>query len=124
MENRIEFLKLEKVGDSFTGNYKGISKGKNNNFMLVFIKKNSYTTTYIDYAVTISENMKHILREANKQKDLVFDAEIKIELLEIIELKTEGHTYKKYKFIFGNGRIYEEKNFNYLDNKDINSYLE
>jgi len=119
MENRIEFIKLEKPGENFTGVYKGISKKKDGNFLLVFGNFKDYNKV-----ITISENMKYILRQANKAKDLILDCEIKLELVEIIKLKTEGYTYKKYKFTFGNGNIYEENDLNYLETKDINSYLE
>lgn len=118
MKNEVEFIKLEKAKDSFTGNYKGIAKTKNN-FWLVLkgTKKN------IDYALSISENLKHILRTANQDKNLVLDCEISIELLEIINL-TNDKTYKKFKLTFGNGVEYDENNFNYLEQKDINNFLE
>ncbi len=118
MKNEIEFIKLEKATDSFTGNYKGIAKTKNN-YWLVFKGEKKH----IDYALSISENLKHILRAANLDRNLVLDCEMSIELLEIVNL-TGDKTYKKFKLTFGNGKEYEENNFNYLESKEINNFLE
>lgn len=118
MKNEIEFIKLEKAGDSFTGNYKGIAKTKNN-FWLVFKGKKKD----VDYALSLTENLKHILRLINADKELVFDREISVKLLEIFNLADE-RTYKKHLVVLGNGKEYEENNFNFLEQKDINNFLE
>lgn len=97
METEIKFIKLEKILDSYIGNYIGISKQKNGNFLLVFRGKENKNEIIRD-VITITENMKLLLRNANKAKDLVMDCEIRIKLLQIIDLKTPGHTYKKYEF--------------------------
>lgn len=111
----LEFVQLKKIGDKFTANYKGISKTKNN-FWLVFTKNKR------DYALSISENLKHILRNINKEKKLVLDTEMQVKLIEIVELDKEK-VYKKYKITLGNGIDYLDENFNYLEQKDITEYL-
>ena len=118
MKNEVEFIELKKAKDSFTGNYKGIAKTKNN-FWLVFkgMKKD------IDYSLSISESLKHILRAANSDKNLTLDCEMTVELLEVVSLSND-RTYKKYKITFGNGKEYEENNFNFLEVKEINTFLE
>ncbi len=112
------FVRMEKVGDNFTGLYNGIYKTQN---LFWLILKSQYN---ILHAVSISEGLKRILKIANENKDLIAGVEIKIDLISVITLKNrEDQIYKKYRLTFGNGHVYEEESFKELSQNEISSFL-
>lgn len=109
-----------KKGESFSGNYKGISKGKTNLFFLVL----NNSKTGLDNILSISEGLKSLIKAAHLKKELIINCEMKVTLIDEIENKKEGmNAYKKYSILFGNGNLYIEPDLEFLDENRINNFL-